>query len=276
MKFKTVPSFKNFIIFIILFIFIYLSVAGCSQISKTDKYIQNLKSENKEARKEAANSLAWITDSKAVEPLIGALKDVDEEVRIEAAFALGKIGDIRAVEPLIEALIDEPVKQSAANALGDIGDIQAINPLIEALKDKDSYVQSAAETALRKICDKNDSQSIEPLILALHDKDKYVQTTCADILVSIGQPSLDTIVVALKSDESIRYIITRILIRIGNSSAEEALIDTLKENGTKELAELFLNSGNGQLQDAASSWAKDNGYDTTVWPGVGGISWGDN
>jgi HEAT repeat protein len=70
----------------------------------------------------------------AVEPLIQALLKDTDPVQVKAAESLGYLRDERAVEPLIQALKDEKryhsVRWKAARALGEIGDKRAIEPLI--------------------------------------------------------------------------------------------------------------------------------------------------
>jgi len=89
----------------------------------------------------------------AVEPLIFELKNDDWEIRRDAAEALGEIKNTRATKPLIDALKDknEVVRWKAVEALGKTKDTQAVEPLIAALKDEDSYVRNYAAKALWEI-----------------------------------------------------------------------------------------------------------------------------
>jgi len=50
------------------------------------------------------------------------------------------------------------------------------------------------------------------------------------------------------------------LIALGRPGSATALIDALNRRGGKTVAEIFLNSGNGELADAAKRWADDHGY----------------
>lgn len=116
-------------------------------------YLQDLKSQSWETRKQAAETLGDIKATEAVPSLILSLKDEHPQVRVKAAQAFGKIKDIKAVESLIQALNDESidVRQNAANALGDIGDFRAVEALTQAKEDKSWWVRSAAKGALKKI-----------------------------------------------------------------------------------------------------------------------------
>ncbi|MGA7075782.1 MAG: HEAT repeat domain-containing protein [Halobacteriota archaeon] len=93
-------------------------------------------------------------EKRDVDGLIKALGyKKDSGVRRDAAEALGEVGDSRAVEPLVWALNDEDslVRRDAAGTLKKIGDSRAVEPLIRALNDEDTYVRRDAEEALDKL-----------------------------------------------------------------------------------------------------------------------------
>ena len=149
-------------------------------------------------RSNAARSLGYTGNARAVDPLVEALRDEDEWVRYAAATALGDIGDKRAVEPLIEALDDEEwtVLGSVATALGKIGDPKAVDPLITALKYEDRartallrafpnrWVRCSAATALGDI---GDTRAVGPLTVALGDGDEYVRKAATEALKAIEE-----------------------------------------------------------------------------------------
>ncbi len=108
-------------------------VAGCGGGATKEKVdvqaqIQNLKSDNAEARQNACVELAKAKEAAApaVQPLIGLLKDQDALVRRLAAYALGEIGPPAktAIPALKEVLndADASVIQASVNA------IRAIDP----------------------------------------------------------------------------------------------------------------------------------------------------
>jgi len=184
----------------------------------------------------------------AVEPLIDALKNENIDIRQRAAFALGNIGDKRAVEPLIEALNDELVRSNAATALGKIGDARAVEPLIEAFKDEYEKVQQKVSGA--------------------------IDVTGA--IAEIGEPAVEPLIATLKNENSqVRNIAVDTLIKIGDTSAIEPLIEVLNKYNDKNIAEDFLNCGNVQLEEAARHWAASKGY--VIQPaGSGGPSGGSS
>ena len=63
-----------------------------------DEIVLRLKNKDLQVRRDAADVLGKLEDTRAVEPLIAALKDGDERVRGAVARALGWIGDARAAD----------------------------------------------------------------------------------------------------------------------------------------------------------------------------------
>jgi len=80
-------------------------------------------------RIEAAKALGWLSDPKAVDPLINALKDDGPMVRASSAWALGKLGDERAIDPLLALLDDKnsTVVLTSLNALGSFGNQKVVD-----------------------------------------------------------------------------------------------------------------------------------------------------
>lgn len=153
------------------------------------------------------------------------------DVRHKAAWALGRIRDNHAVEPLIAALKDEAanVKSTAAGALGEIGDNQAVEPLIAELKDETPDVRSAAVKALGKI---KDVRAVMPLTtIALNDHELYIRNSAAEELTKIGKPAVNTLVSALKNENSVvRERAIGVLGGIRDTSSVAPLITMLKDN----------------------------------------------
>lgn len=60
-----------------------------------------------------------------------------------------------------------------------------------------------------------------------------------------------------------------------SDGTEDALVSALHRYGDDvELAEYYLNCGNGKLERAAEKWADDHGYTVFTHPGTGGGQWG--
>ena len=272
------------------------SLGNIGDSRAVDPLIEALGDEDLIVRQEAAIALGKIGDTRAVEPLIKALKDVyrvqdgaatalgnigepaiepliialgdeDYNVRWYSAIALGNIGDTRAVEPLINALKDEHVgvREGVATALGQIGDTKAIDPLIETLlKDTNRDVIKNAAIALGNIGE----PSSDPLFKALESEGDYVQMRVAMALGYINNPSaVEFLTDAIKDKKlDIIYGAYNFFILRGEEGTEDILIEALNKHGNADMAEDYLNCGNGQLSKAARTWATEHGYTITQWP----------
>jgi HEAT repeat protein len=92
---------------------------------------------------------------------IEMLSSDDVGKRWKAAEALARMGDTRAVDPLIHALEDEDwrVKQKVVWALGYIGDPRAVQPLRRAYRNETEGVQEMITEALEMIVRRRAGQS---------------------------------------------------------------------------------------------------------------------
>ncbi|ODS30640.1 MAG: heat repeat-containing PBS lyase [Candidatus Scalindua rubra] len=259
--------------------------------------ITALKDDDNFVRKETAIALAKIGDSRAVEPLIAVLKDDNVYVRSESLRALAKIGDSRAVEPLIAALNDTDryvqmkkitsledlivvrngdgkdddrnirmeVVRVVVRALVRIGDKRVIAALVQALRDW--YAGGVIASALEKL--NWQPQSIENKVHYLVAKrDRYK-------LMQMWDRSKQ---ILLKDIESNEYKVIEnslyAFIGIGKKEIIKDLITTLNREGTKTMAEAYLNCGNKELDDAARDWARRHGYSISTGPGAHPVGWG--
>ena len=125
-------------------------------MDEVEKLIEQLKSEDIDAKRIAAVRLMEIKGKRAVSALIEALKDENGDVRRSAAWALREIGDVSAVPVLIRALKDasKNVRFWAVVALREFGDASAVPALVEALKDGDIGGRGNVAEALEKIVEK--------------------------------------------------------------------------------------------------------------------------
>jgi HEAT repeat protein len=240
-------------------------------------------------RPSVADALGELHDARAVEPLIPCLKDEDGEVRSHAAKALGMLGDARAVKPLIACLKDQNVFKSvdtikgpgqwekvstrdlsgvlsAAEALGKLGEARAaVDGLVGALPDWDAKDKLGA--ALKKLGWKpiSDADHVYFWICnadGANLKTNWEETTrvlLADVQSS-NQRKIENAVYAFVS--------------LGKEDIVPKLIDILNTQGTKEMAETYLNSGHDGLDKAARSWAAAHGYQVSTGAGAGKAGWG--
>jgi HEAT repeat protein len=235
-------------------------------------------------------ALGKLGDARAVEPEITCLTDPKADVRAAAAVALGLLADARAVEPLIASLTDpdQSVRAAAAVALGLLGDARAVEPLFVCIKDKEIVVRGAAAEALGNLADK---RAISRLLEALPDWDAKTQLGTA--LQKLGwDPYSEREQVYywickanganLRSDwgKTQRVLLEDLesgdprkmenavnaFVALGNPDMIPILIDILKTQGSKEMAQAYLNSGEGPLAHAARAAASAHGYKLSTDP----------
>ena len=232
-----------------------LSKMGSSAV---DPFIDLLQNENPSIRVYAIEGLKEIDDERVVEPIINALQD--EKVRLNAIVALGELQDSRAVEPLLGFLADDDyfIRFRVVIALGEIKDVRAIEPLIQMLGDPRYEVTDATVLALIKF----GGSAVDPLIRTLNNTDPEVRVRAANALVQIPDSrNIEPFLGALQSG-NIEVIAGAysFYIERGEEEAIDLLIDAINKYGTREMAITYLNCGQNQLVDAATTWANENGY----------------
>jgi HEAT repeat protein len=131
-------------------------------------------------RDSAANALAAVGDSRAVEPLIRRLRVSDNGHRILVMRALKKIGDARAVPELYEIATDPrvfgQVRALALATSGALGDRRVIPMLAEFLIDPEkayshplvpSWRRSTKRWAARKLIELNGREALPRIVEAI-------------------------------------------------------------------------------------------------------------
>lgn len=110
-------------------------------------------------------ALGRLTDTKAVESLLGLLKSRDQAMVDHVASSLARIGDRRAVMPLLERLAAaQRPSRRVLESLGRLHDPRAVEPLVRLLDNPDYYVRLASAEALAEI---GDVRALDPLQNAL-------------------------------------------------------------------------------------------------------------
>jgi hypothetical protein len=232
-------------------------------------------------------------DTKAVAPLAAALTDEDAGLRQTCAQALDKLHyqpekvednitylialqawekvakmGAPAFAPLVACLSDQnrDVHESAIGALGDLGDKRAISPLSEALPDWN--LNGSLVSALEKLGWKptSDAEQIYAWIGkqdSAHLKQEWEKTrqVLLDDVSSSNHQKMENAVYSFMA--------------IGDPKVVDDLVKALDEQGDKDMAETYLNSGNDKLEQAARDWASSNGYQTIMLPaGSTPMHWG--
>ena len=114
-----------------------------------------------EVRAVLAEALGKLSDKRALPVVLSLLNDRDQEVRQNAADALGKVGDDSVLENLVMAMVDEHmgVRQAASRAIMMVDAFWDRSPRVEgmvtelreAMKHRDTGVQTAAASLLRRL-----------------------------------------------------------------------------------------------------------------------------
>jgi HEAT repeat protein len=160
----------------------------------------------------------------AVEPLIHVLnKHKSAFYRRNAAETLGKIGDTRARKPLTEKLKDTSkiVRESAVEALVKMADTDKPGPFIKLLKDSTAHARQAAADVLNKIGWEPSNTGESILYLTATDQWKKLPKT--------GEETIAVLIDALNVlDADYRANIVNSLYKIKEPVLTERLILALK------------------------------------------------
>lgn len=202
-----------------------------SEKRNVDGLIKSLQyQKNSNVRREAAEALGKIEDTKAVGPLIRALNDNSDNVRENVAWALGKIGGVKAVESLIGALKDneKDVISVVVEALVKIGE-SSVETLVVALKDRCESIRINVADVLDKLgWSPTDQVEQTSYFLTVEDWDAL---KIMDKLIKIGKPATETLIDALEYEgEFVRKNAAEALGKIGEVQAVEPLIEILKDD----------------------------------------------
>lgn len=249
------------------------------------------------ARFTAASALGKIANERSITILTSALQDVDVNVRYYAAFALAQSKNEIAFDSLVSALedeiIDSPhIRQNAINALGEMGSERAAKELMEQVYKYLGVDFSSVISGIQM------GLPMEGLLLEARD--------IQDALVKIGSPAIEPMITALDiGNADISYVCAYALsqsndirainrlndaltykdmpvvagayvffIMGGKTEAEPLLVSALNHYGNVVMAEIYLNSGNDSLSQAAYNWADVNGYQV-IRGGTSSVRWGN-
>ena len=172
----------------------------------------------------------------AFEPLAACLADKNPDVRRGAIRALGALGDRRAIPPLAAALPDWDLNGALVSALEQLGwkPAAGAEEVYDWIGRKDSARLKERWKQTRRI-----------LLADVGSHDRRKIENAVDSFVAIGQPE-----------------ILADLVRL------------LDQQGNAEIAEIYLNSRNDQLERAARAWADRTGCTIIPSPGAQRVSWG--
>ena len=180
-------------------------------------------------RVRAAERLARLGDTKAVEPLIDALTGAKElQVRVKAADALGELRDRRAVDSLMTAAQapEIEVRTAAVTALGLIADHAAAETLFIAARDNEPAVRGAAVRSLSAL-----GISVEKVSSDLSSSNWQIRVAAVTTFGRLGDPNaVPLIITALKdTDSRVRSEAARTLGGFSTPTATDSLIGALRD-----------------------------------------------
>ena len=263
-----------------------VQVEGEEEVSKL---VEQLQSENRRERCQAALKLESLGDRRGVPAIIKELKDTsyrptdriksdgreDQEGQVRqdryyAALLLGTLGDKRAVPALIEATRDETIDYQAAMSLGQIGDkraIPALHDMLERCSNK-PFPRLFAGYGLAMLGDK---EGLKVVIDTLNNQQVH-WTNRRHAIEALGKlhdkDAVPYLIAALKDEHpNIRVSAAEALGAIGDLSALPALKQALEDK-----TETKVNAPTTVSEAAAKAIAQIEGCGSAV---EGEEGWGE-
>ena len=215
-----------------LLIPIFLCLIACqSQEQQAKALVAQLGATEAARRTEASEALVAI-GSEAIDALIQGVSDENPQVREMSAWTLSEIGTpaARVVPVLISTLADpdENIRVVGSVALQNLGE-PAVPYLIEALKAESAEIRLNAAYALGEIGTPLDT-ILPALIHTLTDPEWNVRRLVVRALVTIGSPTVTSLIQALHSDNpDLRRMAERALSDIGTPEARRAIADAKRQ-----------------------------------------------
>lgn len=173
--------------------------------------------------------------------------------RVRAAERLARLGDTKAVEPLIDALggaKELQVRVKAAEALGELRDRRAVDSLMTAAHARETEVRTAAVTALGLIADHT---SAEELFIAARDTEPGVREAAVRALSALGI-SVEKVASDLSSSSwQVRAAAVTTFGRLGDSHAVPLIVSALKDADSRVRSEAARTLGGFSTPTATDS-----------------------
>jgi HEAT repeat protein len=246
-------------------------------------------------RRHAAGAFGKTWDRRAIGPLTAALDDPTSSVRSTALGVLCEFGGPEVIPSVLEAVrkhkhLREPV------TLARTRDSRVAGILTEMLEDDHIGTRRGAVEALATV---RATSAVPTLVALLTDWDLSEQAAAA--LVTLGWTPLsdaDRVHMLLAQrkgrqakrdwDVTKRVLMEDIAsgenrrlanavfstVALGKEEMIQLLIEKLNVDGTKTMAEAYLNSGHDGLANAAKQWASSHGYIILSGQGAAPVRWG--
>lgn len=185
--------------------------------SSKEALVSVFSDENADLRLAAVEALGQYKDIETSADLINMLNDKSKSVQLVSHQALLNLGE-DAIPSLLEASSKNSLRNPIISILLDMGE-PTIIPLIATLDQPDSNQVRLAKMALEQLS----PLSHQPLIAALASEQEMIRDGARSILLKIGDPVSDELLLAL-NEEAFQAQIVSILIEMGSF---EALIDSV-------------------------------------------------
>jgi hypothetical protein len=248
----------------------------------------NAKSEA--AKNAAVATLKKLENDKALHAIITASTNSQVDVRLAAVSLLGMIRNPRAVDALITALTDSDrlVRIAAIKISSSIKDVRTNKAFLAALADNDEDIQRVAYYMVKTIKDAQVENLVieamkEAVIKCLGGRDHYCSerelTGMIANFVYLGRP--ETIpflihVLSQKGSNNIKFALPLIPPAAAGKVYPRPRAPKMTEGF--DIAQLYLNCGQKELNLAAKVWADKNGIpiQQIQTPGGPPVLWGSN
>lgn len=193
----------------------------------------------------AAQALAKLNDSCAIDPLLTLLADDDEFVCAQAIESLMKLKAENVSEKLIPCLSSpyERVVSASAKALGQMRDPAALTPLLDTFL-QDRFGHCANSSLVEALCAFNDSSVVEPLIQRLPTSSHRLRWHIVRVLGHFNSPLAVEPLLALLDPTVTNYF---------EQKMQEKIMETLGRIGDLRTVESLLplyNQASASLRDA--------------------------
>ena len=248
-----------------------------------DSLLALLNDKSTTIRIKSINALGKSKNVKVGKRLFDMLNDRNKTIKNAAFNAYINIHDksLEALKAILDSESDY-AREKVVEELQKIEDTNVIDLFYRALRDRNRDVRLKSLRALEQI---NDPNSIPQLVSAL--RDWYIGDEVLKVLTNMGwqvKSASDKVHVFVINRDGARMrkhwkIVTTILLEdihsedylaienalfafvgVGRENILEDLIKAIKENGTKTMAEAYLNSNHKALFNAAKEWALKQGY----------------
>ena len=164
-----------------------------------------------------------------VSGLIRALRYQSYEVIDPAADALAELRESAAVEPLVGALRRRRLTGGGRHvivALGELGDSRAVGPLLEVLREQPFLSDDERNLAASALAKLGDHRALEPLMILLEESQTAGEVL--DAIASFGETAVEPLIrVLVAGRRNSAYKAPAILATIGDKRAVEPLISVL-------------------------------------------------